>query len=192
MGSAARARTITILGGIKMTVINGKGVSIVPGDWEQEDNKMAIKVKYFNKEISRLEKIAKGDWIDLRCAEPGGVTIKAGGDAIIKLGVGMILPDGYEAHIAPRSSTFKKYGILLTNSVGVIDHSYNGDNDQWHFPAYCLESRTIVNGREGTLIQKGDRICQFRIVENQPSIEFIEVESLGNEDRGGFGSTGRN
>lgn len=165
-----------------MTMINGKGVSIVPGDWEQGDNKgMIIKVKYFNKEISRLEKIAKGDWIDLRCAEPNGVTIKAGGDAIIKLGVGMILPDGYEAHIAPRSSTFKKYGILLTNSVGVIDHSYNGDNDEWLADVYAVRD---------TFIPFNERFLQFRIMPVMGEVGLKEVEKLNDKDRGGYGSTG--
>lgn len=149
----------------------------------------SIKIKYFEG-ANKLKSIEKGDWIDLYANKE--IFIPKGQRAMIPLGIAMELPKGYEAHIVPRSSTFKTWGIILVNSVGIIDNSYNGDNDQWHFPAYCLESRTIINGREGTLIQKGDRICQFRIVENQPSIEFIEVESLGNEDRGGFGSTGRN
>ena len=149
----------------------------------------SIKIKYFEG-ANKLKSIEKGDWIDLYANKE--IFIPKGQRAMIPLGIAMELPKGYEAHIVPRSSTFKTWGIILVNSVGIIDNSYNGDNDQWHFPAYCLESRTIVDGREGTLIQKGDRICQFRIVENQPSIEFIEVESLGNEDRGGLGSTGRN
>ena len=149
----------------------------------------SIKIKYFEG-ANKLKSIEKGDWIDLYANKE--IFIPKGQRAMIPLGIAMELPRGYEAHIVPRSSTFKTWGIILVNSVGIIDNSYNGDNDQWHFPAYCLESRTIVDGREGTLIQKGDRICQFRIVENQPSIEFIEVENLENEDRGGFGSTGRN
>ena len=149
----------------------------------------SIKIKYFEG-ANKLKSIEKGDWIDLYANKE--IFIPKGQRAMIPLGIAMELPKGYEAHIVPRSSTFKTWGIILVNSIGIIDNSYNGDNDQWHFPAYCLESRTIVDGREGTLIQKGDRICQFRIVENQPSIEFIEVESLGNEDRGGLGSTGRN
>lgn len=149
----------------------------------------SIKIKYFEG-ANKLKSIEKGDWIDLYANKE--IFIPKGQRAMIPLGIAMELPKGYEAHIVPRSSTFKTWGIILVNSVGIIDNSYNGDNDQWHFPAYCLESRTIVDGREGTLIQKGDRICQFRIVENQPSIEFIEVENLENEDRGGFGSTGRN
>ena len=149
----------------------------------------SIKIKYFEG-ANKLKSIEKGDWIDLYANKE--IFIPKGQRAMIPLGIAMELPKGYEAHIVPRSSTFKTWGIILVNSVGIIDNSYNGDNDQWHFPAYCLESRTIADGREGTLIQKGDRICQFRIVENQPSIEFIEVENLENEDRGGFGSTGRN
>jgi dUTP pyrophosphatase len=155
----------------------------------EEEVAKSIKIKYFEG-ANKLKSIEKGDWIDLYANKE--IFIPKGQRAMIPLGIAMELPKGYEAHVVPRSSTFKTWGIILVNSVGIIDNSYNGDNDQWHFPAYCLESRTIINGREGTLIQKGDRICQFRIVENQPSIEFIEVESLGNEDRGGFGSTGRN
>ena len=155
----------------------------------EEVESKSIKIKYFEG-ANKLKSIEKGDWIDLYANKE--IFIPKGQRTMIPLGIAMELPKGYEAHIVPRSSTFKTWGIILVNSIGIIDNSYNGDNDQWHFPAYCLESRTIVDGREGTLIQKGDRICQFRIVENQPSIEFIEVESLGNEDRGGFGSTGRN
>ena len=155
----------------------------------EEVESKSIKIKYFEG-ANKLKSIEKGDWIDLYANKE--IFIPKGQRAMIPLGIAMELPKGYEAHIVPRSSTFKTWGIILVNSIGIIDNSYNGDNDQWHFPAYCLESSTIVDGREGTLIQKGDRICQFRIVENQPSIEFIEVESLGNEDRGGFGSTGRN
>lgn len=155
----------------------------------EEVESKSIKIKYFEG-ANKLKSIEKGDWIDLYANKE--IFIPKGQRAMIPLGIAMELPKGYEAHIVPRSSTFKTWGIILVNSIGIIDNSYNGDNDQWHFPAYCLESRTIVDGREGTLIQKGDRICQFRIVENQPSIEFIEVENLENEDRGGFGSTGRN
>ena len=100
---------------------------------------------------------------------------------LIPLGVAMELPEGYEALVAPRSSTFKKHKILLSNSIGVIDCSYKGENDQWHFPAFATEY---------TVIEKGTRICQFRIIENQPELEFEEVEMLGNADRGGIGSTG--
>ena len=160
-----------------------------PSMCEEVVEEVVVKIKYFEG-ANKLKSIEKGDWIDLYANKE--IFIPKGQRAMIPLGIAMELPKGYEAHIVPRSSTFKTWGIILVNSVGIIDNSYNGDNDQWHFPAYCLEPRTIVNGREGTLIQKGDRICQFRIVENQPSIEFIEVESLGNEDRGGFGSTGRN
>ena len=139
-----------------------------------------IHVKYFNNEIDKIQKIDKGDWIDLRAAET--VELKAGEFKLIKLGVGMILPDGYEAHIVPRSSTFKNYGIIQTNHMGVIDNSYSGDNDQWMFPAYALRD---------TVINKNDRICQFRIVEQQPSVTFLEVDHLNDTDRNGFGSTGK-
>lgn len=142
---------------------------------------MELKVKYFDKEIEKIEKIPKGDWIDLRAAET--VELKKGEFKLIPLGIGMILPDRYEAHVVPRSSTFKNFGILQTNHMGVIDNSYSGDNDQWKFPALAMRD---------TVIHKGDRICQFRIVECQPILNIIEVEKLNDKDRGGHGSTGKN
>lgn len=142
---------------------------------------MEIQIKYFVDDIEKIEKIEKGDWIDLRSAED--VTLKAGEFKLIKLGVGMILPQGYEAHIVPRSSTFKNFGVIQTNHCGIIDESYCGDNDQWRFPAYALRD---------TIIKKNDRICQFRIVEKQPEVKFIVVDYLKETDRGGFGSTGTN
>lgn len=139
-----------------------------------------IEIKYFDDEIEKIKKIDKGDWIDLRAAEE--VELKAGEFKLISLGIGMKLPDGYEAHIAPRSSTFKTWGVLQTNSVAVIDNSYCGENDIWKYPVYATKDVTI---------HKNDRICQFRIVKKQPSIEFIEVEHLEENSRGGFGSTGK-
>ena len=140
-----------------------------------------IRIKYFTDKIDRLEYIdGKSDWIDLRASED--VELKAGEFKLIPLGVAMELPKGYEAHLVPRSSTFKNYGILQTNSCGIIDCSYCGDEDMWRMPVYATRD---------TMIHQNDRICQFRIVENQPKITFDEVESLGNADRGGFGSTGR-
>ncbi len=142
--------------------------------------KMNIKIKYFNDRIERLAYIdGKSDWIDLRAA--ADMELKAGEFKLIPLGVAMELPQGYEAHIVPRSSTFKNFGIIQTNHQGVVDCSYCGDNDQWFMPAYALRD---------TQISINDRICQFRIVENQPKLTFEEVASLGNEDRGGHGSTG--
>ncbi len=141
---------------------------------------MNIKIKYFDKWIEKIQKIDKGDWIDLRAAET--VIFKKGGFGLIKLGVGMILPEGYEAHIVPRSSTFKNFGIIQTNHMGIIDNSYSGENDQWMFPVYAIRN---------TVIHKNDRICQFRIVKKQPEIEFEEVKHLNDASRGGFGSTGR-
>lgn len=138
-----------------------------------------IKIKYFTEKIDKLEKIDKGDWIDLRAAET--VELKAGEFKLIPLGVAMQLPKGYEAHVVPRSSTYKNFGIIQTNHQAVIDESYCGDNDQWFYPAYALRD-TIININE--------RICQFRIMEKQPKLKFDEVESLGNKDRGGIGSTG--
>ena len=137
-----------------------------------------IKIKYHNPDLIKIEKIAVGDWIDLRAAED--ITLKANEEAIISLGVSMKLPDGYEAHIVPRSSTFKKWGIIQTNHMGVIDNSYSGDNDIWGMPVYAIKN---------TEIKMNDRICQLRIVKRQPEIKFIEVDSLGSINRGGFGST---
>lgn len=140
-----------------------------------------IKIKYFSDEIYKLSYIAgKSDWIDLRAAE--NIDMKAGEFKLIPLGVAMELPKGYEAHIVPRSSTFKNYGIIQTNHQGVVDCSYCGDNDQWFMPAYALRD---------THIERNDRVCQFRIVENQPALVFDTVESLENENRGGIGSTGK-
>ena len=139
-----------------------------------------IRIKYFTDAIEKLTYIdGKSDWIDLRASEE--VTLHAGDFALIPLGVAMELPKGYEAHIAPRSSTFKTWGLIQTNSVGVVDGSYCGDNDMWRLPAIAMRD---------TEIHVNDRIAQFRIVENQPQIHFEEVDSLGNQDRGGFGSTG--
>jgi dUTP pyrophosphatase len=140
---------------------------------------MKIQIKYFDKEIDKIQRVDKGDWIDLRAAET--VELKAGEYKLIPLGIGMILPDGYEANIVPRSSTFKNYGIIQTNHYGVIDNSYSGDNDQWRFSAYATRD---------TIINKNDRICQFRINKKQPTFDFEEVEHLNEIDRGGFGSTG--
>ena len=138
-----------------------------------------IKIKYL-KDIQKIERFNVGDWIDLRAAET--VVMEAGEYRMIPLGVAMELPKGYEAIVAPRSSTFKKYGIILANSIGIIDEAYKGDNDEWNFLAYAVRD---------TKIYKNERICQFRIIQHQPLIHLLEVESLGNVDRGGIGSTGR-
>jgi dUTP pyrophosphatase len=139
-----------------------------------------IIIKYFTDKIDKLTYIdGKSDWIDLRASET--VELKAGEFKLIPLGVAMQLPEGYEAHIVPRSSTFKNYGILQTNSCGIVDGSYCGDDDMWKMPVYAIRD---------TRIEINERIAQFRIVENQPKIEFKEVKSLLNGNRGGFGSTG--
>ena len=139
-----------------------------------------IKVKYFTSDYEPLTYVdGKSDWIDLHTAEE--VTMKEGEFRLIPLGVAIALPEGYEAHLVPRSSTFKNYGILQTNSMGVIDYTYRGDNDQWKMPTYA--TRNVV-------IPRGARICQFRIVRNQPQLTFEQVEHLDGPDRGGFGSTG--
>lgn len=140
-----------------------------------------IQIKYFSDKIERLRYIdGKSDWIDLRAAED--VTLKAGEYKLIPLGIAMKLPKGYEAHVVPRSSTFKNFGVIQTNHYGVIDESYCGDNDQWFVPVYAMRD---------TLIHVNDRICQFRIMEHQPVIEFEETDKLEGTDRGGFGSTGK-
>lgn len=143
---------------------------------------MKIKIKYFSDEIEKLKFIdGKSDWIDLRAAER--VELKSGEYKLIRLGVGMELPKGYEALVVPRSSTFKNFGILQTNSMGVVDESYCGDNDEWKFPALAMRD---------TVIDVNDRICQFRIIKHQDALTFEEVKKLNEVDRGGFGSTGRN
>ena len=138
-----------------------------------------IKIKYHN-DIRPLEILDNGDWIDLRAAED--VNLEKGDFRLISLGVSIKLPEGYEAHIVPRSSTFKHWGIIQANHMGVIDNSYCGDNDIWKFPAIAIRDTTIY---------KNDRICQFRIMKKQPCVRFDTVEHLNGPDRGGFGSSGR-
>ncbi len=141
---------------------------------------MEIKVKYFT-DIEPIQFIeGKSDWYDLRASED--VEMKAGEFKLIKLGIAIQLPKGYEAIMAPRSSTFKNFGILQTNSIGVIDETFCGDDDQWRFPALAMRD---------TVIHKNDRICQFRILQHQPEIKFITVQTLNNANRGGIGSTGK-
>lgn len=140
---------------------------------------MKIKIKYHNN-AKKLKKIDKGDWIDLFANED--VDLHTGDYGLINLGVSMKLPEGYEAHVVPRSSTFKTWGIIQSNSKGIIDNSYSGNDDVWMFPYYSTRTDKI---------EKGDKICQFRIIEKQPEIEFDEVEYLDGENRGGFGSSGK-
>ncbi|MBQ5421689.1 MAG: dUTP diphosphatase [Clostridium sp.] len=143
---------------------------------------MEIKVHYLSEEIEELRYIdGKSDWIDLRAAR--NISLKKGEFCLIPLGIAVELPAGYEAHIVPRSSTFKNFGIIQTNSMGIIDETYCGNGDQWHFPAYALRD---------TEIHVNDRICQFRIMEHQPALTFVKTERLAGQDRGGFGSTGKN
>lgn len=152
---------------------------------------MKIRIKYFE-EATRLKKIAKGNWIDVYANKD--MFVKEGERAMIPLGFALELPEGWEGHLAPRSSTFKTWGIIQTNSVGVVDDTYIGDSDQWHMPVFCLQGKdtNIADGVEekGTWIKKGDKVAQFRIMEVMPEIELEEVETFGNDDRGGFGSTG--
>lgn len=139
-----------------------------------------IKIKYLTN-VRPIEEISVGDWIDLRAAET--IKLRKGEFRLIPLGVAIQLPKGYEAIVAPRSSTFKHFGVIMTNSIGVIDESYCGDEDQWHFPALAMRK---------TVIHKDDRICQFRIMRHQPDVDIVVVNNLNNPNRGGIGSTGRN
>lgn len=141
--------------------------------------KKKITILYHKKQMSRIEKISKGDWIDLRLAET--VTLKKGEYQLLSLGVSIKLPKGYEALVAPRSSTFKNYGILMANSIGIIDETYCGTGDIWKFPALATRDITIPTDT---------RIAQFRIIKHQPKIEFILADKLDNSNRGGIGSTG--
>lgn len=161
---------------------------------------MRIRIKYFEG-ATKLKKIKKGNWIDVYSNKD--TFVKEGERAMIPLGFALELPQGWEAHLAPRSSTFKTWGIIQTNSVGVVDDTYIGDDDEWHMPVYCLQGKHTEKysaiseeeksdhiERSGTWVKKGDKIGQFRIMEVMPEIEFEEVESFGNINRGGFGTTG--
>lgn len=144
------------------------------------NEKLSVKIKYHT-DMLPIDRFENGDWIDLRAAED--VEMSAGDFRLISLGVSMKLPDGYEAHVVPRSSTYRRWGIIQANHMGVIDNSYCGENDIWKFPAIAIRD---------TEIYKNDRICQFRIVKKQPEFEFEEVEYMDDPDRGGFGSSGDN
>ena len=142
--------------------------------------KKKLKIKYLVPDMPRLCYIdGKSDWIDLRCAQD--TDMEAGEFRLIPLGIAVALPEGYEAHIVPRSSTYKNFGIIQTNHMGVVDESYCGDGDVWRFNA--LATRDVH-------IEKNDRICQFRLMKKMPPIQFEQVERLTAPDRGGFGSTG--
>lgn len=141
---------------------------------------MNIKIKYHSNEIDKITNIeGKSDWYDLRAAE--NIFLKAGEFKLISLGVSMQLPEGYEAYVIPRSSTFKNYGIIQTNHMGLIDESYCGNNDVWKYPVYAFRDCTI---------RTNERICQFRIQKKMPTVTFEEVDFLDNKDRNGFGSSG--
>ena len=149
-------------------------------NWESFENPLSIKIKYF-RDIEPIQQFENGDWIDLRSGID--IDLKAGDEVLIPLGVGMILPDGYEAHIVPRSSTLKKFGIIQGNHMGIIDNSYSGDEDEWMMSVIAVRDAHI---------SKNDRICQFRIMKRQPKLVFERVVSLNAISRGGFGSTGVN
>ena len=159
---------------------------------------MRLRIKYFE-DAKKLEKISKGNWIDVYANKD--MFVEKNTRAMIPLGFALELPKGWEGHLAPRSSTFKTWGIIQTNHVGVVDDTYIGNEDQWHMPVYCLDPKDKieedVKGSEykkvthGSWIRKGDKVAQFRIMEVMPEISFLEVESLDNVNRGGFGSTGK-
>ena len=164
-------------------IVASNGLSVQ--DIEESDT-LNVRVKFFDKELyagdNTLQRIGeKSDWIDLRARED--IYLKKGETYYIPLGVAIELPQGYEAHVVPRSSTFKKWGIIQTNSIGIIDESYCGDNDEWCMPVIAVRP---------TYIHRGDRVCQFRVMKHQPKINFEVVDILGNPDRNGFGSTGTN
>lgn len=140
---------------------------------------LKLLVKYL-RDVMPITVLDGGDWIDLRCAET--MILKKGDYRAIPLGIAVDIPEGYSAIIAPRSSLFGRYGLLCANSFGIIDNSYNGDNDEWHFLVYATKS---------SMIWKNERICQFRLIKQSEPITIMPVEHLGNPDRGGIGSTGR-
>lgn len=147
-----------------------------------------IKVKYFSDDTPRLKVEPKGDMIDLYAAED--VVLESMEEALIPLGVAIEVPTGYRCNLLPRSSTFKKWGIIVTNSMGIIDHSYCGNNDEWKLAVICLKPRHFIDGKKCTAINKGDKIAQFEVVPIMPKFNLKEVDYLNNDDRGGFGSTG--
>ena len=140
---------------------------------------LKVRIKYFSEDLERIKKVQIGDWIDLRAAET--VELRKGQHYYIPLGVAMELPEGYEAWLTSRSSMAKTFKIVHCDDMGIIDGSYKGDNDEWKLPVIAIDD---------TIIHKNDRICQFRLHEVMPPVEFEEVETLGNSDRGGLGSTG--
>lgn len=166
---------------IEYKLISQKGDKEMENEIKYSEKTKEIKIRYFNQDVEKISVNSIGDWIDLRASKD--MYINQGEYCLIPLGVAMELPEGYEALIAPRSSTFKKWGLLQTNTPGIIDETYCGDDDQWYMSVYA--TRDI-------LIHKNDRICQFRIIKHQPAIKFEEVDNLNNTNRGGFGSTGAN
>ena len=148
-------------------------------------------IKYHDQELLPVEQAHPGEWFDLRAAQD--MFIPQGQFAMVPLGISVQLPEGYEAMVIPRSSTFGRYGIIMTNSVGLIDSEYNGDDDQWWFPCFCLVGKEYDEKHGyGAMIRKNDRICQFRMLKQQGEASLLKVTRLGNRNRGGFGSTGRN
>lgn len=140
---------------------------------------MQIKIKYHDTELERCKVIEQGNWIDLRAAET--VYMKKGEFKIINLGISIKIRSDYEAYIVPRSSTYKRYGVIQANGIGIIDSSYCGNNDILGFPCIALRD---------TVIKKNDRICQMRVQKAMGNVQLYETEIMTDENRGGFGSTG--
>ena len=170
-----------------------KGEDIIK-DTSEDTKTLKADIKYLEG-ANKLLKISKGDFIDLYAYED--VFIPYMGQALVSLGFSLKLPEGYMAKLYPRSSTFKTWGIIQTNHVGVIDNSYCGNEDIYMYPCQCTMAKqtekVIINGHKvtvsGTWIKKGDRICQMEICKIPPTIEFNETDDLGTENRGGFGTT---
>jgi len=148
---------------------------------EKLNEPLYIKVKYLA-DIDPLQQIKIGDAIDVRAAKD--INLKYMESTHIPLGFACELPKGYLALLMPRSSTFDKYGIIQTNSIGLIDESYCGDNDEWAMPVVAL--RTDIH------IPKNERIAQFLVIHKEEAMNILATTHLGNANRGGFGSSGRN
>jgi dUTP pyrophosphatase len=150
---------------------------------------LEIKAWYKDKLLPKIYRKRDGEWYDLFCAED--IFIPQFCERLVSLGVVIQLPEGYEASLQSRSSTFKHYGVIQGDAVGVMDNAYRGKNDIWKFPAVCINPHDECLGTKGSWIRKGDRICQFRLVKQQPKAVIREIQTVEDESRGGFGSSGK-
>ena len=163
------------VGSVKVTTISPKEIYL-----SEVINGVTMKIRYHREKYPALPEVKKmGNFIDLYSAEQ--YTLKKGEFALINLGISIELPEGYWAQIVPRSSTYKKYKVIQTNSFGVIDSEYCGDDDIVMLPVYATED---------TVIPANERICQFTIYRDT-KFDIEEVDKLEGPNRGGFGSTGR-